>query len=153
MFNKNILIFLFCLFFSTYTFAIPCSLTSSGSINFTNYNPLGSSPNNGNTTLTVSCSSSTPAFTLTLSKGNSNNYAQRCLLLNGVCLNYNLYTSSAYNTIWGDGSSGTNFISGTKNCPSNNPCVYTVFGQVPAPQPLVPAGNNYSDSITATLTY
>jgi spore coat protein U-like protein len=63
-------------------------------------------------------------------------------------LKYNLYSDSTHMTIWGDGTGGSSTVTGTNGHTTNN---FTVYGQIPTPQGIAP--NNYSDSITVTVTY
>lgn len=65
-------------------------------------------------------------------------------------INYNLYTSSAYTTVWGDGTGSTGSISSTGNgvLTANT---LTVYGRIPANQ--YSAANSYSSTITATVIY
>lgn len=66
-------------------------------------------------------------------------------------LQYNLFTSAAMSTVWGDGTSGTStvLIRGVRR--NSPPVVTTIFGRVP-PRQDVPAGN-YSDTLTVTITW
>lgn len=59
---------------------------------------------------------------------------------------YNLYTSSAYTTAWGDGTGGSSTVAGTGLAQST-----TVFGRVPAQ--TTPQAGTYTDTIIVTVTY
>ena len=65
---------------------------------------------------------------------------------------YNIFTESAYTTIWGNGSTGS-MVTGTSalilGTSTNN---HVVYGKVPAGQSTLKAGN-FSDALTMTLTY
>lgn len=63
-------------------------------------------------------------------------------------LNYNLYLDSARTTIWGNGTSGTSFITTSPAVANNDLTVYgrTLLGQ------NVSAGI-YSDSVTVTVEW
>lgn len=119
--------------------------TSATTVAFGSFNPFGSAvTSTGTISVTCSGGSINSPYTIALSKG-SGTFAQR--LMNSI-LKYNLYTTSSYTTIWGDGTGGSATVSGTNGHTTNN---YTVYGQIPAPQGVAP--NNYSDTITVTVTY
>jgi spore coat protein U-like protein len=105
-------------------------------------------------TVTVNCDSFTGFgnYTIMLSKGGGASYAARRMTSGGVNLTYQLYTSAAHTQIWGDGTGGTTFITGTDNIKSNGgTTIFTVFGRIPAGQGVKPS--TYTDNIVATLTY
>lgn len=104
--------------------------------------------------VSVRCSNGTP-YTVLLSAGGGT-FAQR-LLGNGGSnsLQYNLYTSSTYGTIWGDGSASTGTLGGTGSGMSAAKVkTHTIYGQLPnsAANQDAPAGS-YSDSIVVTVSY
>ncbi|WP_322054259.1 Csu type fimbrial protein [Paraburkholderia bannensis] len=104
-----------------------------------------------NTSLSVTCVSGTP-YTVALNAGTTGGgtVASRFMLLNGgsATVNYDLYKDAAFSQLWGDGSNGTTTESGTGTGTAQT---LTVFGRVPA-QAAQPSGN-YSDTVTATLTF
>lgn len=65
-------------------------------------------------------------------------------------LNYNIYTKGNRTIIWGDGTSGTSTKQKTKSSPFTKR--HTLYGQIPARQTTVKAGN-YSDTILVTVNY
>jgi spore coat protein U-like protein len=80
-------------------------------------------------------------------------YAQRLLAGGANTLQYNIYTSNAYSSIWGDGSGTTQIVSGNA-AGFATPITLTVYGELPdsaANQAAVPG--NYSDTILVVLTY
>jgi spore coat protein U-like protein len=68
-------------------------------------------------------------------------------------LSYNLYFSSAYTQVWGDGSSGT--VRGTATLFVSPGAPRTVsgaiYGRAPAAQDV--AAGTYADTIVVTVTY
>jgi spore coat protein U-like protein len=66
-------------------------------------------------------------------------------------LSYNLYSDSAHTLIWGDGTGGSTFATGTivLSPPPSVHIVINVYGVVPAQ--TTPAQGAYSDTIVATL--
>ena len=117
-------------------------------IAFATINPFGS-PVTSNGTITVAClgGQNGATYTIALSKG-SGTFATRTMKSGANALNYNLYTTSAYSTIWGDGTGGTSTVTGTN---TRTTSMFTVYGQLPTPQGVSPAV--YTDTITVTVTY
>jgi len=66
----------------------------------------------------------------------------------GAKVSYQLYLNSGYTTAWGDGTNGTSMYQGTGTGGQNT---VTVYGQVPAQ--TTPAPGNYSDTVTATISF
>ena len=95
------------------------------------------------------------AFTVALNAGSTTGdaYAQRLMGSGANTLQYNLFTTAALATIFGDGTGGTGTIGGTGLGVATANTVQ-VFGQVPdsaTNQAAVPG--SYSDTITVTVTY
>ncbi len=105
-----------------------------------------------NGTIIMSCTvvlTTLPSFTIGLSKGSYGQFTARQMAFGSARLNYNLYTSASYGTIWGDGVGG---ISATQAYSAGGvTTTYTVYGRVPTNQ-FVTTGA-YMDSITITVTY
>lgn len=101
--------------------------------------------------ITVNCTNQSP-WTLALSAGTGSGAAMSNRLLTrsggSQTVGYNLFTSSSYTNIWGDGTTGTATVTGTGSGVSQ---VSTVYGRVPA-QSTPPAGT-YNDTIIVTVTY
>jgi spore coat protein U-like protein len=66
----------------------------------------------------------------------------------GGTVQYGLYTTGGYTTIWGDGSLGTATQGGTGTGSGQS---FTVYGVVPIQ--ATPAPGTYNDTVTATITY
>jgi spore coat protein U-like protein len=104
-------------------------------------------------TVTMDCTGSgTSNYTLKLSTGGSGTYSPRRMSYGANTLSYNLYTDAAHTQIWGDGTGGTTFASGTIKLspPPSVHIVTNVYGNLPAQ--TTPAQGMYSDTIVATLT-
>jgi spore coat protein U-like protein len=130
----------------------PNCLVSATALNFGGYD--GTAAKAGTSDIKVRCSSGT-TYVVGLSTGGGT-YTQRLLSGPGTNkLQYNLYTTLAASTIWGDGSTGTGTMGGTGGGMAiANEATYTVFGQLPD-NPFnqgAPSGV-YNDSITVTVTY
>jgi spore coat protein U-like protein len=131
-----------------------CSVTASG-VNFGTYSMFDSSDKDSTGTVTVSCTVLLALFmtiNTELSVGNSGSYSTRQLRSGAQSLNYNLYTDTARQVIWGNGSGGTSrqthsalLSIGTTVIP------YTVYGRIPRFQSS-PSGT-YTDSIVVSVIF
>jgi spore coat protein U-like protein len=143
---------------TTTTFAVTATVQSTCSataatLAFPNYTP-GAGAQIGNTSISVKCTKNTP-FTVALNAGSTTGdaFAQRLMGSGANTLQYNLYTTAALATIFGDGTGGTGTIAGTGLGVATANTVQ-VFGQVPdsaTNQAAVPG--SYSDTITVTVSY
>ena len=143
-----------------------CSVSATATAGFGVYDTLSASNNDsagGSVTFTcyslASLLGGTIPFTIKLNNGLWGAFPQRAMNSDsgGNKLNYNLYTSTARTTIWGDGTSGTGVKSGSFHYPAligigvKREETHYFYGRIPANQ-NVPAGT-YSDSITVTVVY
>ncbi|MDP9084383.1 MAG: spore coat U domain-containing protein [Pseudomonadota bacterium] len=143
---------------TTTTFAVTatvqatCSATATA-LPFGNYTPgAGALANNG--TISVKCTKNTP-YSIALNAGTSGGgtLAQRLMASGANRLQYNLYTSATFATVFGDGTGSTATAAGTGAGVATANTV-TVFGQLPDSainQAAVPG--SYSDTVTVTVTY
>jgi spore coat protein U domain-containing protein, fimbrial subunit CupE1/2/3/6 len=137
---------------------VNCTASASG-IAFGIYNPLSALADASTGTLKVTCNgsgtgSANVTVNVTLSTGSSGSYATRKMFSGVNALNYNIYWSTAYNQIVGDGSGGS--FAGSAGpfvvpAGGSNLATGTFYGLIPASQDVVPGG--YSDVITVTVTY
>ena len=116
-------------------------------------------PTSGTSAITVSCSTdSSPlviSFTIKLSSG-PGTYASRQMTGAGDTLTYNLYTTAAHTTVWGDGTAGTATVPGSVNIPNNSnngSKIETVYGLITGPQNVSPGVYSTASPITVTVTY
>ena len=130
------------------TIAASCVVTAQP-LNFGSVGSLGTVINNAST-LDVICSNGLP-YSIALNGGTvSGNIAARAMGVGGAppsMISYQLYTTSARTTVWGNGTTGST-VAGTGSGVSQT---INVFGRVPVQ--ATPAQNAYSDTITATLSY
>jgi len=115
----------------------------------------------GTATITVTCThTNNPAvrfdYVVALSSG-PGSYASRQMTGTGDTLTYNLYTTAAMTTVWGDGSAGTATVAGSLNVPggagrSAGESV-TVYGRIGAAQNVLPGAYATASPITVTITY
>jgi spore coat protein U-like protein len=135
-----------------------CTAATTG-IAFGLYNPLATVANASTGTLKVTCTgrgtgSINVTLNVTLSTGLSNSYATRKMFSGANSLNYNIYWSTAYDQIIGDGSGGS-FPGSTQpftvQAGGSNFATGTFFGLAPAGQDVAPG--SYADVITVTVNY
>lgn len=135
-----------------FTFAVSASVVDNCNISATNVafpaSGLLTSQINATGTITVQCTAG-GAYQVSLSSGASGTMGARTMLRSGGgTVTYQLYTDSARTRVWGDGSGGTLTATGVGTGASTN---LTVYGAVPAQ--TTPAPGNYSDTITATISF
>jgi spore coat protein U-like protein len=131
-----------------------CSVAATG-ISFGTYNPADTGALTGSGTVTVTCTliGLSYSWNLYLSTGNSGSFSTRKMTSAGKSLGYNIYTSSGYGTVWGDGTAGTGIQTGGPVLLSVGTLTvpYSMYGQITPLQDL-PSGT-YTDTITVTLNY
>lgn len=140
--------------------AADCSVSTQPLV-FGAYQSLALAPLDSTTDVTVTCTRTASGaekfnYTLGLSVG-SGSYSARELQSGANKLLYNLYTSAALTTVWGDGGSAS-LVSGQFHLKPSEPQtqsnVHTVYGRVFGNQPTVPPGFYAAPvPITAILTY
>ena len=116
---------------------------------FGNYSTTSGAALTGTGSITVTCDSSgNGTVILSLSRGGGATYATRRMASGANTLSYNLYTSAALTTIFGDGSSGTAKVTFQGG---NRTTVTNVYGRIPGSQ-NVRAGA-YHDTIVVTVEF
>jgi spore coat protein U-like protein len=143
---------------TTTTFAVTatvqstCSATATA-LPFGAYTPGGGALTN-NSTISVKCTKNTP-YTVALNAGTTTGtaFTQRLMASGANTLQYNLYTTAGFATVFGDGTGSTATSAGTgAGVATAN--TLTVYGQLPdsaANQAAIPG--SYSDTITVTVSY
>jgi spore coat protein U-like protein len=137
---------------------VNCTASASG-IAFGIYNPLSAVANASTGSLRVTCNgsgtgSANVTLNVSLSAGLSGSYATRKMFSGVNALNYNIFWSTAYNQIIGDGTGGS--FAGSAGpfvvpAGGSNFATGTLYGLMPASQDVAPGA--YSDIITVTVTY
>jgi len=121
---------------------------------FGNYTPTaGAVAANG--TVSVKCTKNT-AFTVSLDKGTTAGGAIAQRLMSdgtGDTLQYNLYTTSGFANVWGDGT-GPSVTQGGAGAGLGTAVALTVYGNLPdnATNQAVPP-NAYTDTVTVSVAY
>ena len=138
---------------ATTTFAVTATVLSDCTVAatnlvFGNYAATTASPTDADNQITAICNNGED-YTLALNEGAAvgASVADRYMTLGLGELHYNMYTTAARTTIWGDGTLSTSTVSGVG---TGLPQFYTVHGRIPISQ-SVNAGA-YADLVTVTLT-
>lgn len=135
-----------------------CSVAINTIVNFGTYNPLPGTVDDATGHFTVTCDLTLGllgTYTVGLSKGGSGSYTARQMKSSSNnTLNYNLYTTTARNVVWGDGTGGSAIVSDPSLLTLLGHVVreYDVFGRIEANQQTTPPGT-YNDTIVVTVTY
>jgi spore coat protein U-like protein len=136
-----------------------CSFAAGG-VSFGVYDPSVSTANDSAGTVTVTCSNVPPPgnttinYALTLSPGDSGNFAVRRMAVGpSQLMYYNLYSDAARNLVWGDGSGGTSLVGGSIKVAGRQTIsrTYSIYGRIPAQQDVGPGA--YADTIVVTLAF
>ncbi|MBK9161992.1 MAG: spore coat protein U domain-containing protein [Nitrosomonadales bacterium] len=94
-------------------------------------------------TATITTTCDLPAVvTVEMDKGGGASLSSRVMSSAASQMSYNLYTDATHQVIWGDGTSGTQTVTGTN---------LTVYGLIPANQTV--AAGNYGDTVVVTISY
>jgi spore coat protein U-like protein len=136
--------------------ALSCSVEVNG-LAFGSYNSIGTGVRDTYALITLRCTGTANQqvnYTLHSTPGNGS-YSSRTALATGSSLTYNIYTDSSHTLVWGDGTSGTQAITGSFNINSSGSETehqITVYGRIPAGQNLAKIGS-YADSVTINMIY
>ncbi len=136
--------------------AVGCTVTAIP-VAFGTYDPLSSTPRTAAGRVTLRCTATgiaeRVAASIALSPGLGGSFVTRTLLSGPNALGYNLFTSTAYTLVWGDGSAGTRVVSAALNVPAGatRTANRTVYGRIPALQN--PAAGSFADTIVVTVSY
>ncbi|HEY0106803.1 MAG TPA: spore coat protein U domain-containing protein [Rhizomicrobium sp.] len=130
----------------------PILVTATG-VAFGLYSPGANAPARSNGTVTVTCTitigATLPSFTIALSAGTYGTFTQRKMGFGTARLNYNLYTTDALGTIWGDGTTPSATQSYTASALALTS--FTVYGSLAIHQ--FASLGVFADGITVTVTY
>lgn len=134
------------------TVASTC-IVAANPLSFGTYQP-GQGSVSARTTLAVTCTKGAP-FTLALSAGSGGTLVQRLMTMGTNQLQYNLYTTAAHQTVWGDGTQGSATVAGVGHGFTESGAITeTVYGQLPDSAANVNlAPGLYTDTIMVTVAY
>ena len=94
-------------------------------------------------------------YDITVDKGTSStSFSPRRIASGANLIDYDLYTTSAYSSIWGDGTAGTQKISGSVTILllAGSTKTVVVYGRILGSQSTVKPGV-YSDAVLVNVTY
>jgi spore coat protein U-like protein len=138
---------------ATTTFQVTATVLSVCSVSatnlaFGNYDASAALPTDASSTVTVTCTpSETYDLGLDAGVGAGATVAVRRMTNGANTLDYSLFQDAGRATVWGE-TIGTDTQAGTGNGAGQ---AFTVYGRIPTAQYV--AAGNYSDTITATVTY
>jgi spore coat protein U-like protein len=144
----------------TANFAVKATLLKSCSVHaaavaFGAYTPGGGPITNAGSAVTLNCTRNT-TYTVALNRGSTagGTIAQRLMGNGANKLEYNLYTTAALTTVWGNGTGTSVTQAGTGAGMSVAATPYTLYAELPdnAANKNVPPGA-YTDTVTVTVTY
>lgn len=145
------------LFLPAAAHAATCTVSATP-ISFGTYIPSNAGPTDDTARVQVTCTAinQTVSYTIALNAGlnSGGSFANRRMSNSGFVLLYQIYTTAARTTVWGDGTGGTSIVSDSYNCGrcNNRRRNYTTYGRLPGLQ-WAAAPGSYSDTITATVTF
>lgn len=142
---KKILCFLLLLFCFKGSFAA-CSI-SIESLNFGTYNPVQKGDNLSSANLSINCLPHI-YYVIYSNSGSSGNLSDRQMKggnKNTELLHYNIYTNTNRTAIFGDGTNGTNYITGILLN------TVTLFAKIPQLQNI--SAGTYTDILTLELNF
>ena len=134
-----------------------CSVSATPVV-FGTYDPISSSPTDSDGSVLFTCGGlvgGVVTYEVTLNKGmNSTTFSPRRMSSGVNLLDYDLYTSSAHSSVWGDGTGGSQKISSSVTILvlGGTTRALVVYGRIPGSQTTVRAGT-YSDAVLVTVTY
>lgn len=133
----------------TATVTASCTVSTTA-LAFGNVNTISGSNVDATGGLTITCTNGSAwAASAGVGAGTGASFLNRKLTAGANLLNYNIYTSAARTTVWGDGTGATATIGGTGTGVAQS---VTVYGRVTSGQTSVPVGA-YADTIAVTITY
>lgn len=137
--------------------AATCTVSATA-ISFGTYIPSTPGPTDNTGSVSVSCSAvfQVVSYSIALNAGvnSGGSFGNRRMSSGGSNLSYQIYTSPARTTVWGDGTGGTSTVSDSYGCffCVNQNRNYIDYGRLPGLQWTVAPGL-HTDTITATVTF
>jgi len=125
-----------------------CNITAND-LDFGNYSAIAGTNLDATSTVEVTCTNGT-SYTVELDQGTTvgGTLTTRLLTDGSDTLDYNLYTTNARTSVWGDGTSSSVTVPGAGSGALQS---LTVYGRIPASQNV--AIGSYSDTVTATINF
>lgn len=117
-------------------------------VDFGTYLPFSATPDDATGSVRITCTTLIAGYTIALGPGGGTVPARR-MASGSATLLYQLYTTAARTTVWGNGTGGSVTVSGGCVLLCNQ--THTVYGRIPARQVARPG--TYVDTITVTITF
>jgi spore coat protein U-like protein len=146
----NLLCVALVLLLGSYYAEAACTVTTT-SVNLGEYNTLfGASDSTGS--ITINCDVNSSVVTSIGPGVFSGGFVPRKMKNTTLpdTLNYNLYTTAARITIWGDGTQGTSTV-GPTAIARNGSTTLTIYGRIPASQDV--SAGQYTDMLVVTINF
>ena len=124
-----------------------CSVAASP-LTFGSYDVSGAAVNVSSTVGVTCTGGSSYTIALGVGGGSGATFATRKMSFGAGTLHYSIYTDAARTAVWGDGTGGSNTVSGTG---SLGLVTHTAYGSIPAGQSA--NAGVYTDSVSVTLNY
>ncbi|MCW5624359.1 MAG: spore coat protein U domain-containing protein [Burkholderiales bacterium] len=135
-----------------------CTINSTTAVAFGTYNPLPGTSMDGTGLIRTTCEvlvGVLSGFSIALGPGNRGNYSGPRQMRSGSNnLLYNLYTTTSYTSVWGNGTAGTvmRFDGSLLSLLGVFQRDFFVYGRILPGQQTTPVGV-YTDTITVTVTF
>lgn len=125
-----------------------CTITASD-LAFGVYSTISGGALDGSSTIQVRCTLNA-AYSVSLNAGATagGSIPARLMADGASTLGYNLYTTNARTTVWGDGTGGSSAVAGTGTGLAAN---LTVYGRIAGAQNV--AAGSFSDTVIATINF
>ncbi len=129
-----------------------CSFGTIGGLSFT-YDVLSGAAATSSASMSVTCdAASSTNVALSIDNGlhstTSNPWRKLLNSSNNQTLQYNIFTTAGYASIWGDGTNGTVTQSQPQTASTFS---LTMYGEIPGAQNV--SAGNFSDTVTVTMTF
>lgn len=150
MIFRNIFFIVFCSLISIVHAVPSCSITTT-TLAFGSIDPLSSSQISSTASIALNCTGGPVSYSIGLSKGNGT-ITQRKMLSGSNSLQYNIFSSSAYTTVVGDDTSGSQLITGSFSTDPSS-ATHTLYGRISSASLFATFPGTYTDTIVVTLSY
>lgn len=146
----GVIVFIAGLMMPSEVLAASCQVSASA-ISFGTFSPLTQDFVDSTGNITVNCTD-VAGYSIALSMGNGT-YSLRSMISGGHTLEYNLYRDAAHQQVWGDGSSGDNYVVTAINPVDGQNYVHTVYGRISLITRRGINAGTYTDTISIIVNY
>jgi len=130
-----------------------CTINTLTSVAFGTYDPISPTPLDSVGTIVVHCTGGDATVTYAISAGSSGSFSSRTMAgPSSSALAYNLYTTAAYTSVWGDGTGGSVILGPiTILQAETSGATSYIYGRMPAGQHV--AAGTYAETLTLMITF